>query len=115
MSEITPTRRIIQVDEKVPFGPGVLLSFQHLFAMFSASVLVPFLFNQAAGEQVLNPALALLMNGIGTLIFFFVCRHRAPAFLGSSFAYISPACAIIASAARNGWTWCCPPPPWAPS
>lgn len=94
----TQSKKLIQVDEKVPLGPGVLLSFQHLFAMFSASVLVPYLFNQAAGREVLSPSLALLMNGIGTLIFFFLGKRRAPAFLGSSFAFISPTCAIIASA-----------------
>lgn len=92
-------RRVIQVDEKVPVLQALPLSLQHLFAMFGASVLVPFLFNTASGEyhQVIDPALVLLMNGIGTLIFLFVGRGKAPAFLGSSFAFIGPATAIILS------------------
>ena len=97
-------RRIIEVEEKVPFLQSLPLSFQHLFAMFGATVLVPFLFNQAAREAsgdpnliVIDPALVLLMNGIGTLIFLFICRGKAPAFLGSSFAFISPAISVILS------------------
>ena len=76
-------RRIIQVDERVPLGKGIPLSIQHTFAMFSASVLVPWLFH-------INPAIVLLMNGIGTLIFIFVTKGRSPAYLGSSFAFLSP-------------------------
>lgn len=89
------SRRVIQVEEKVPLLQAIPLSFQHLFAMFGASVLVPYLFNQAAGTQVIDPALVLLMNGIGTLLFLVICKGKAPAFLGSSFAFIAPAVAII--------------------
>ncbi|MFZ5985938.1 MAG: uracil permease [Bacillota bacterium] len=90
-------KRTIQVEEKVPILQGIPLSFQHLFAMFGASVLVPYLLNEAAGKQVINPALVLLLNGIGTLIYLFVCKGKAPAFLGSSFAYIAPAIYVIKS------------------
>ncbi|MCX7923453.1 MAG: uracil permease [Clostridia bacterium] len=99
-------KRVIQVEEKVPFLQGLPLSFQHLFAMFGASVLVPFLFNQAAQQaagdpnvQVIDPALVLLLNGIGTLIYLFLCKGRAPAFLGSSFAFLAPTIAVITSSA----------------
>lgn len=92
-------RRIIQIEEKVPILQGIPLSLQHLFAMFGASVLVPYLFNSAAGTQVVDPGLVLLMNGIGTLIFLFLCKGRAPAFLGSSFAFLGTASAILASGA----------------
>jgi len=88
-------RRVIQVDEKVPFLQGLPLSFQHLFAMFGASVLVPALINGAAGKQVIDPSLVLLMNGIGTLIYLFLCKGKAPAFLGSSFAFIAPTILIV--------------------
>ncbi len=91
-------RRIINIEEKVPILQGIPLAFQHLFAMFGASVLVPFLFNSTAGQQVVDPALVLLMNGIGTFLYLFLCKGRSPAFLGSSFAFLSPAFAIIASA-----------------
>ena len=50
------SRRIIQVEEKVPLLQGIPLSLQHLFAMFGASVLVPTLFK-------IDPAIVLLMNG----------------------------------------------------
>lgn len=97
-------RRVIQVEERVPLLQALPLSLQHLFAMFGASVLVPFLFNQAARQAagdpslvVVDPALVLLMNGVGTLIYLVLCKGRAPAFLGSSFAFIAPATAILAA------------------
>jgi uracil permease len=91
----TAAREIIQVEQKVPFLKGIPLSLQHLFAMFGASILVPILFNQAAKAQVVDPALVLFMNGIGTLIYLFICRGKAPAFLGSSFAFIAPTITCI--------------------
>ena len=83
------TKRIIQVEEKVPFSMLLPLSLQHTFAMFGASVLVPILFG-------INPGTVLLMNGIGTLLFIFITKGKAPAYLGSSFAFIGPASIIIA-------------------
>ena len=83
------TRQIIQIQEKVPLSKGIPLSIQHTFAMFSASVLVPYILG-------ISPSIALLMNGIGTLIFIFVTKGGAPAYLGSSFAFISPALIVIA-------------------
>ena len=62
-------RRVIDVEEKVPLLQGIPLSLQHLFAMFGASVLVPILFNSAAKTTVIDPALVLFMNGVGTLIY----------------------------------------------
>ncbi len=93
------TRTVIQVEERVPLARALPLSLQHLFAMFGASVLVPILFNQAAKATVVDPALVLLMNGVGTLIYTFVCRGKAPAFLGSSFAFIAPTITCITLAA----------------
>ncbi|MGI6204116.1 MAG: uracil permease [Anaerovoracaceae bacterium] len=81
-------QKIIQVQEKVPLSKGIPLSIQHTFAMFSASVLVPYILG-------ISPAIALLMNGIGTLIFIFVTKGKSPAYLGSSFAFISPALLVI--------------------
>lgn len=82
------SHRIIQVDEKVPLKLLVPLSIQHMFAMFGASVLVPFLFG-------INPAIVLFMNGVGTLLFIFVTKGKAPAYLGSSFAFLAPAGIVI--------------------
>ncbi len=81
-------RKIIQVEDKVPFKLLVPLSIQHMFAMFGASVLVPFIFG-------INPAIVLFMNGVGTLIFMAVTKGKAPAYLGSSFAFLAPAGIVI--------------------
>ena len=81
-------QRIIQVEDKVPFKLLLPLSIQHMFAMFGASVLVPFIFG-------INPAIVLFMNGIGTLIFIAVTKGQAPAYLGSSFAFLAPAGIVI--------------------
>lgn len=82
-------KRIIQVEEKVPVKLLIPLSIQHMFAMFGASVLVPFLFG-------INPAIVLLMNGVGTLLFILITKGKAPAYLGSSFAFLGPAGLVIA-------------------
>ncbi|MCF0245267.1 MAG: uracil permease [Ileibacterium sp.] len=81
-------KKVIQIEEKVPFKMLLPLSIQHLFAMFGATVLVPFLFG-------INPAIVLFMNGCGTLLFILITKGKAPAYLGSSFAFIGPATIII--------------------
>ncbi|MDZ5558043.1 uracil permease [Enterococcus cecorum] len=85
---IVAERKIIQVEEKVPFKLLLPLSLQHMFAMFGASVLVPFIFG-------INPAIVLFMNGLGTLLFIFITKGKAPAYLGSSFAFLAPASIVI--------------------
>lgn len=57
------------------------LSLQHLFAMFGATVLVPILVG-------LNPGIAILSSGVGTLIYILVTQGKIPAYLGSSFAFV---------------------------
>ena len=83
-------KRIIQVEEKVPFQLLLPLSIQHMFALFGASVLVPFIFG-------ISPAIVLFMNGLGTLLFIFITKGKAPAYLGSSFAFLAPAGIVIAN------------------
>lgn len=83
-------RRIIQVNERPPLLQSIPLSVQHLFAMFGSSVLVPVLFK-------IDPGTVLLFNGIGTLIYLFLCQGKVPAFLGSSFAFLSPVFAVMAA------------------
>ncbi|MCI1991405.1 MAG: uracil permease, partial [Oscillospiraceae bacterium] len=83
-------KKIIQVEEKPPLLEAIPLSLQHMFAMFSASVLVPNLLG-------INPAVVLFMNGIGTLLYILISKGKAPAYLGSSFAFIAPAGVIIAT------------------
>jgi uracil permease len=83
-------KKIIQVEERPPIQQAIPLSIQHLFAMFSASVLVPNLLG-------INPAVVLFMNGVGTLLYIFITKCKAPAYLGSSFAFIAPATIIIST------------------
>jgi len=89
-------KRIIQISEKLPIHQALPLSLQHLFAMFGATILVPFLFK-------VNPATSLLMNGVGTLVYLFFARGKIPAYLGSSFAFISPVFAVMAVPGLGGY------------
>lgn len=81
-------RRTIQVEEKLPLIETLPLSLQHLFAMFGSTVLVPILFK-------VNPATVLLWNGIGTLLYILITKGKIPAYLGSSFAFISPVFLVL--------------------
>ncbi|GIM47502.1 uracil transporter [Collibacillus ludicampi] len=80
-------QKVIDVSERLSFGKSLPLSLQHLFAMFGSTVLVPFLTG-------LNPSVALLTGGIGTLIYIFLTKGKIPAYLGSSFAFIAPIIAV---------------------
>nr|AYQ73175.1 uracil permease [Cohnella candidum] len=84
-------KREIGISERPPLGASLFLSLQHLFAMFGSTVLVPTLLG-------VDPAVCLLMNGIGTLLYIWICRGKIPAYLGSSFAFIAPAGAVIGTA-----------------
>lgn len=88
-------KNAIGVHERPPMGQSLLLSFQHLFAMFGSTVLVPNILG-------VNPAICLLMNGIGTLFYLWVCKGKIPAYLGSSFAFLAPAGAVIGDRAAGG-------------
>ncbi|CAI6053617.1 uracil permease [Cohnella sp. JJ-181] len=89
------TRREIGIHERPPLGQSFMLSLQHLFAMFGSTVLVPNLLG-------VDPAVCLLMNGIGTLLYIWICQGKIPAYLGSSFAFIAPAGAVIGAYAEHG-------------
>lgn len=81
---------IIDIQERPSMGRMLPLSLQHLFAMFGSTVLVPFLLH-------VDPATALIMNGIGTLLYLFVTQGKIPAYLGSSFAFIAPVSSVLAA------------------
>ena len=83
-------KRTIGIHEKLPLLETLPLSIQHLTAMFGATILVPILLG-------VDPAIALLMNGIGTIIYSFVTKGGIPAYLGSSFAFIAPVMLISTS------------------
>ena len=90
-------------DSTVKYGPSdrpplsrwIPLSIQHVFAMFGATILVPILVG-------LSPSVALFTAGTGTLIYIFLTKAKVPAFIGSSFAFISP---LITISASYGWPY----------
>ena len=73
---------VVTSTKELSKGATLLLGIQHLFAMFGSTVLVPALTG-------LNPSVALICAGIGTLIFHFVTGHKVPVFVGSSFAFLA--------------------------
>lgn len=84
---------VLGIKDKPKLTQWFLLSIQHLFAMFGATVLVPALTG-------MSPAVALVSSGLGTLAFIVVTRGKVPSYLGSSFAFINP---IIATKAFDGF------------
>lgn len=80
---------VLGINEKPRPAQWLLLSIQHLFAMFGATVLVPALTG-------MNPAVALISSGIGTLVFIAITKGKVPSYLGSSFAFINPIIAVKA-------------------
>jgi uracil permease len=86
------TKPILDVNDVPNKFQWLSLSLQHLFAMFGATILVPYLVG-------LSPAIALISSGLGTIAFLIVTKWQVPAYLGSSFAFIAP---VIAAKATGG-------------
>ena len=76
-------KKIVDVEDKLPIGITIPLSFQHLFAMVGATILVPILTG-------MSPAIALFCSGVGTLLYIICTKAKLPAYIGSSFAFIAP-------------------------
>jgi uracil-xanthine permease len=72
---------VVAPDERLPWPQTFAMGAQHVVAMFGATVLAPLLMG-------FDPNVAVLMSGVGTLLFFFVVGGRVPSYLGSSFAFI---------------------------
>ena len=85
---------VIGPDERLPWPQTAVMGVQHLIAMFGATVLAPILMG-------FDPNLAILMSGIGTLIFFFITGGKVPSYLGSSFAFIGVVIAATAYAGKG--------------
>jgi uracil permease len=83
-------RRIIGVDERVSVGRAIPLGIQHMMSMFGSTVLVPVLTG-------LDPNVAIMCSGIGTICYLLVTGNKIPSYLGSSFAFISPILAVGAT------------------
>ena len=95
-------KMMYDIDEFPPFGKAIILAFQHVFAMFGATVLVPILVNAAAGKEVLTIPVALVASGIGTLIYIACTKGKSPVYLGSSFAFIAPLAAAYLKGGISG-------------
>lgn len=80
--QVKSVNLLFDVNEKPAFGQGLLLSFQHVFAMFGATILVPLILGMPV-------SVALFASGVGTLIYQVATQFKVPVYLGSSFAYIS--------------------------
>lgn len=93
---------ILDVDEKPSMGKWIVLSLQHVFAMFGATILVPILVNNAAGEEVLSIPVTLVASGIGTLLYQLCTKSKSPVYLGSSFAFITPMILAFAKGGKGG-------------
>ena len=83
---------VVAPDERLPWPQTAALGVQHVIAMFGATVLAPLLMG-------FDPNVAILMSGVGTLIFFLVVGGRVPSYLGSSFAFIG---VVIAASGYGG-------------
>ncbi|PUA98258.1 uracil-xanthine permease [Acidovorax sp. 107] len=80
-AEVLQQGGVIAPDERLPWPQTAVMGVQHVIAMFGATVLAPILMG-------FDPNVAILMSGIGTLIFFLVTGGKVPSYLGSSFAFI---------------------------
>ena len=107
MEEQNTVKLQYDVGDKPPIWQWIILSLQHVFAMFGATVLVPILVNAgiaAAGVEgeALSIAVALVTAGLGTLIYIACTKGKSPVFLGSSFAFISPVIAAYVAGGISG-------------
>ena len=93
--EVTPAEgAVVAPDERLSWPQTSVMGVQHVIAMFGANVLAPILMG-------FDPNIAILMSGIGTLIFFIITGGRVPSYLGSSFAFIGVVIAATAYAGKG--------------
>lgn len=85
---------VIAPDERLPWPQTAVMGVQHVIAMFGATVLAPILMG-------FDPNVAILMSGVGTLIFFLVTGGKVPSYLGSSFAFIGVVIAATGYAGKG--------------
>lgn len=93
------SKLLYDTNEKPPLSKWFILSIQHVFAMFGATILVPVLVNQAAHAEVITVPTALVTSGLGTLLYILCTRGKSPVYLGSSFAFITP---VVAAFGKDG-------------
>lgn len=94
---------IYDTYEKPPLKEWIILSLQHVFAMFGATILVPILVNKAAGAEIMSVPLALICSGVGTIIYIICTNGKSPVYLGSSFAFIAPIASVYLKDGVSGF------------
>jgi putative pyrimidine permease RutG len=93
-AEVLHQGGVIAPDERLPWPQTAAMGVQHVIAMFGATVLAPILMG-------FDPNIAILMSGIGTLVFFAITGGKVPSYLGSSFAFIGVVIAATAYAGKG--------------
>ncbi|MES2928442.1 MAG: solute carrier family 23 protein [Pseudomonadota bacterium] len=93
-AEVLQQGWVIGPDERLPWPQTAVMGVQHVIAMFGATVLAPILMG-------FDPNVAILMSGVGTLIFFLVTGGKVPSYLGSSFAFIGVVIAATGYAGKG--------------
>ena len=86
---------IYDTYDRPPTLEWIILAFQHVFAMFGATVLVPILVNKACGKEIMSIPIALMCSGIGTLLYILCTKGKSPVYLGSSFSFIAPMASVF--------------------
>ena len=93
---------LYDVHETPPIGKRFVLAFQHVFAMFGATILVPITVNKLAGGNILSVPVTLFASGLGTIIYILCTKGKSPVYLGSSFAFITPMVLAYAKSGQPG-------------
>src|SRR5699024_2591611 len=93
--QMSNEKMVMDVHEVPKVRQWFLLSIQHLFAMFGATILVPHLTD-------LPVSVALISSGLGTIVYLFITRGKVPAYLGSSFAFINPIIIVSMASGPEG-------------
>lgn len=93
-SDVLNQGGVIAPDERLPWPQTAAMGVQHVIAMFGATVLAPILMG-------FDPNIAILMSGVGTMVFFLITGGKVPSYLGSSFAFIGVVIAATAYAGKG--------------
>lgn len=94
-NEFHDDRAILDIHDMPKFFPWVGLPLQHMFSMFGSTVIVPLLVG-------LSPSIALFASGVGTLLHIMITQRKIPAYMGSSFAFITPMLALMKTTGYPG-------------
>ncbi|MBC1553239.1 uracil permease [Listeria booriae] len=86
---------VLDIHERPTWNKWIVLSIQHLFTMFGSTIFVPTITH-------LNPSVALISSGLGTLAYLIITRGKIPAYLGSSFAFIVPITMLLSAKSGGG-------------